>query len=335
MNSRRARWRVARIVIGTLLAAAALYVSFLSVDRAQLWAAFGRANPQWLGAGLGSVMVTLSLVTWRWRWLVGEEPGGTPRWRPLWDSVVIGQAVNIVFPLRFGEGARVAVTCGELGYSMGRVMVGMALERALDVSAFATVVVMLLLAGRMPDAFRSVLPTVAVLIAATITIIVSVVWLMPVSLRWLRERAGRRSRLAVWLQAQETSLRSGWADVTRGPRVLAIVALTAVGLVSSASTNFLIFRAFDLPVPPIAALVLLAVLQVGTAVVSVPGNIGVFHYLTVLTLATWHVPQSTALATAIVLHIVSLGPRVALGAVAAAGMRLRRAVTPISEGNRS
>jgi uncharacterized membrane protein YbhN (UPF0104 family) len=76
-------------------------------------------------------------------------------------------------------------------------------------------------------------------------------------------------------------------------------------------------------VPPVAALVLLAVLQVGTAVVSVPGNIGVFHYLTVVTLATWRVPAPVALATAIVLHIVSLGPKVVLGAIAAASLRMR------------
>ncbi len=72
----------------------------------------------------------------------------------------------------------------------------------------------------------------------------------------------------------------------------------------------------DLPVPVITAFALLVMLQIGTAVVSVPGNLGVFHYLTVVTLATWSVPTETAIATALVLHIVTLGPKIVLAAFA-------------------
>ena len=49
---------------------------------------------------------------------------------------------------------------------------------------------------------------------------------------------------------------------------------------------------------------------------SVPGNIGVFHYLTVLTLAQWQVPAPQALATGIVLHAISIGPKLLLAPLA-------------------
>ena len=88
------------------------------------------------------------------------------------------------------------------------------------------------------------------------------------------------------------------------------------------STNLLVFRAFDLQVPLVTGLVLLVVLQIGTTVVSVPGNVGVVHYLTVLTLGALNVPRSEALAVAVVLHAVSIGPKVLLGAIALAGTRI-------------
>jgi hypothetical protein len=42
----------------------------------------------------------------------------------------------------------------------------------------------------------------------------------------------------------------------------------------------------------------------------------VFHYLTVITLAQWHVSAPVALATAIVLHAVSVGPKILLAPMA-------------------
>lgn len=109
-------------------------------------------------------------------------------------------------------------------------------------------------------------------------------------------------------------MRHGWTDLMHPTRLLMVAFLTALIPLTAAGTNLLIFQGFGLPVPAIAALVLLVVLQIGTAVVSVPGNVGVFHYLTVVTLAAWDVPRPTALAAAVVLHAVSLGPKVVLGA---------------------
>ena len=71
--------------------------------------------------------------------------------------------------------------------------------------------------------------------------------------------------------------------------------------------------AFGFKLPAIAALFLLVVLQVGNSAVSVPGNLGVFHYLTVLALAVYGIDRERALAYAIVLYAVALLPKIALG----------------------
>jgi len=326
---RRSHWRTARYAVGALCALAALYLCAVNVQWAEVLDAFRRASLPWTTAATASVLLTLALVTIRWGLLVdaGPElaPPGGPiepgpnerlrrRWRVLWDSVVLGQAVNILVPLRFGEGARLAVTCRGLRIPVGRVIVGLALERAFDIAAFTTIVFVLLLAGWMPDAFAGLLPTAATVTLATMSVALLSVRFLPRGLAWLRPRLGVLAPAAAWIEAQESAMRSGWTDVTRRHRLAMTALLTALIPVTAAATNLLVLRGFSLAVPAIAALVLLVVLQIGTAMVSVPGNIGVFHYLTVVTLAAWGVPRPTALATAVVLHAVSLGPKVLLAA---------------------
>ena len=318
-------WQTVRYAVGTLCAIAAIYVAAVRVDWLQVFDAFGRASPAWTLAAILSVLLTLSLVTSRWGLFVGGEApvAGVPvlmppyvRWRVLWNSVVLGQAVNIIVPLRFGEGARLVVTSRGLNIPAGRVMVSLALERAFDVAAFASIVVTLILGGLMPLAFRGVLPAVAILTLATIAAALLFVRFLPTILAWIRSRLSL-VRVAAWLEKQEAAMREGWVDITKRHQLGRVAILTAVIPVTAAATNYLVFRSFDLAVPAVAALVLLVVLQVGTAVVSVPGNVGVFHYLTVVTLAAWDVPQPTAVAVAIVLHFVSLGPKVVLAAFSA------------------
>ena len=141
-------------------------------------------------------------------------------------------------------------------------------------------------------------------------------------LTWRAERLGR------WMARLVTVLPSRWqASVLRqseagfeslgalrsGRSSASFWLLSAAILVLAASTNYLMFLAFGMELPAIAALTVLVVVQVGTAAVSVPGNIGVFHYLAVLTLEAFGVEWQLALAYAVLLHLVALGPKVLVG----------------------
>lgn len=312
-TDRRRHWRAVRYALGGLAAVGTLYACVADVRWPELLDAFRRASLPWTVAAAASVLLTLALVTVRWGLLVGSDPSPR-RWRVLWDSVVFGQAVNIIVPLRFGEGARAAVTCRGLDVPLGRVTVGLALERVLDVAAFATLALVLSLSGLMPGTFAGLLPAAATVTLATMGATLLLVRFLPRILVWLRQHVGMLAPAAAWIEMQESAMRGGWADITRRHQLATTALLTAVIPVASAATNLLVFRGFDLAIPAVAALVLLVVLQIGTAVVSVPGNIGVFHYLTLVTLVAWGVPRPTALATAVVLHAVSLGPKVVLAA---------------------
>lgn len=90
--------------------------------------------------------------------------------------------------------------------------------------------------------------------------------------------------------------------------------LSVAVLLLAASTNYLLLLAFDLPVPATAAVFLLVALQLGNAIVSVPGNLGVFQYVTVLVLSSYGVERNTAVAYAMTLYVVALGPKLLAGA---------------------
>jgi uncharacterized protein (TIRG00374 family) len=298
-----------RYALGAVLGAAALYACVRQLQTDQLAESLRAASGPWLAAAVVSVFFSLTLVTFRWRVLAVPADRAAP-WTSLWHSVILGQAINILMPLRFGEGTRVIMTARRLDLPVGRVVAAAALERVFDVAAFGAAVLVFLSAGVLPEKIAAGAPLAGMLAALTIVMLL-------VSLRVVLKLASRphdpaASPLVRWLHAQASGAGAAWTETTARRRLVIASMLTVVMLLSSATTNLLVFRAFDLAVPAHTAVVLLVVLQIGTAVVSVPGNIGVFHYLTVMTLAQWNVPAPAALGAAIVLHAVTVGPKILL-----------------------
>jgi uncharacterized membrane protein YbhN (UPF0104 family) len=82
----------------------------------------------------------------------------------------------------------------------------------------------------------------------------------------------------------------------------------------AAATNYVVFLAMGMALPLVAALFLLVVLQVGGAVPSSPGKLGVFQYLCVLALSLFSVERSVTLGCSLVLYLVVFLPPLLLGA---------------------
>jgi hypothetical protein len=77
-------------------------------------------------------------------------------------------------------------------------------------------------------------------------------------------------------------------------------------------------------------LLLLVVLQVGTVPPSLPGRLGVFNYLTVLTLGIYGVERGPAAAYSLGLYIVAYLPKVLIGAACLARRDWRRTARGLS-----
>jgi uncharacterized protein (TIRG00374 family) len=325
-----------RLAAGLAVAAAALWLAFRHADPAGLAAAIRLVDPLWLTASLASVGVTLLAAVARWKLLFYPDHRARG-WGPLGRALLLGQAINIVLPLRLGELARMYALRAAEGLAAARVLATIAVERLADLVMLGTATVALFAFAAMPPWLTRPGGTVLLVAGLALAVSFALAWRPDA---WLR--AGRRAIgfLPVAVRGRIEPHLHHAADglgALRSPVVsIAVWAVSLLILLLAASTNYLLFRAFGLALPPVAALFLFVVLQVGNTAVWVPGNIGVFHYLTVVALGVYGVDREPALAYAIVLYAVALLPKIVLGAVVMAvgmeGFSFRSALFPQTPG---
>ena len=308
-----------KLVLTSLGGVAAAWLAFRSTDPSLLLGSIGRADPVFVIVAVASVLVTLGTVTVRWHLLL--YPGKpTRRWSTLLKATVLGQMLNIVLPIRLGEIARAYIVSRGEQLAATRVVLTVAIEKLADVAMFGVAMAVVLLTLSVPAWLEG--PGRALLVAGGIAALLSI------ALAWRGDQIGRwiqRLTRVVPERWQERVARQG--EVARnavgilqtGRGLAQFWTLSVAVLLLAASTNYLVFLAFDLDLPLAAALTLLVVVQAGTTAVSVPGNIGIFHYLTALTLGAFGVEWNVAVAYAVLLHMVALGPKILLGTAVLAG----------------
>ena len=306
------RWRIA---LGAVVAAVALWLAARGTSLDALRAAMSSARIEWVFLAIASVILTVAAGVIRWRLLFFPDAHNRS-WSTLAAASIVGQTLNIVLPIRLGEVARAGWVSRAERLPIGQVGGTIAVEKLADLVTTGVVVSVLLVLAAVPGWLaapgRALIGTGAVAIAVMVL----------VSLRG-KALAAAGDRLAGLLPAAiGTPLHRLFVTALEGTRVLeswritsAVGILSVIVLMLAASTNYLMFFAFDLEVPAAAAVVLLIALQVGNTIVSVPGNVGVFQYVAVLTLGAYSVEPDVAFAYAVLLHIVALGPKILGGAL--------------------
>jgi uncharacterized membrane protein YbhN (UPF0104 family) len=91
----------------------------------------------------------------------------------------------------------------------------------------------------------------------------------------------------------------------RVPRLaIPIFGWSLASWVCSGLAYYAVMGAFHLQLPITAAFWVVVITSLGMVIPSSPGYVGVFHYLTVLTLGLFGIAQGIALSYALVLHAV-------------------------------
>lgn len=305
--------RSTRLAIGLALAGLTLFLAFRGTDGPLLRRALSDVDGAWLVAALASVATTLATLVGRWRLLFHPDRHRFS-WTALTAGIMIGQMLNILLPLRMGEIARAYLVSRTEGLPVSRVLTTIGVEKLADLVSMGLTAGALLVLFTTPAWLHA--PGRAILVTGLVALV------MAALLATRAETVFRHGLDAVGLVSRRWQERLGRAigpgmiglSSLRDWRVaLAVWLLSVLTLIQAAGTNYLLFRAFDLQVPAAAAFVLLLALQVGNSLVSVPGNLGVFHYVTVLVLSAYSVDRSLAAGYALVLYVVALGPKIALG----------------------
>jgi hypothetical protein len=224
------------------------------------------------------VFISVWVRGWRWKELFERNP---PPISLLAAAVAIGQTLNYVIPFRSGEIARVFMVGGKKLEVAGTI----AVEKFLDVGFFAGICLLLPLVWVMPDWMNRPRMSALVMAGAYLVGIVALAVIVP--------RFTSLPRLA------------RMPPLDKLPALLATSLLLWVGGVL---VNYFVFHALQIEASLLVALVLLVILQLGQAVPSSPGKVGVFQYLAVLGLSLFGVSKAPALAFGLVLHLVVFLP---------------------------
>jgi uncharacterized membrane protein YbhN (UPF0104 family) len=305
-----------RPILGAVLGAAGLWLSLRDIPAGTLSAALFSARLAWTVTALAVSLVAVMAVVMRWRILL--QPSSISSF-VLGRATLVGQMLNIVLPFRLGEVARVYTAMGHSSVGIARLTASLAIEKALDLVIFGVTAAVLVMSALLP---RSTLAEQRWLLLPVTTIVA-------LAAMWLAVRWRLLPRLAAWCATRGGRL-GGWtahvlSDVSAGldawrsaGHAGSVLAWTIVIFILAAAGNQLMLRAFDLHLPLSAGFAILVVLQAGSVPPSLPGRLGIYNYLTVLTLSLYGVGRTEAATYSIALYVVAYVPKILLGAMVTA-----------------
>ncbi len=299
--------------IGLVVSVACVVLTLRGVKIADVAGALQRADIILVLLAAVSTEVTILAKAARWRTLFRLRTSVSV-WRTF-SILSIGLVVNAFAPARLGELVR-AYMFGEAEADSKTFALGtIGVEKVLDLLALVVSLAVLFYWIPLPEWLVGPARATSVTLVVAVILLVLLDWQNELAVRWAQWM--HRLVPAVprdWLERQ---VRHGLASlsVIRHPHlVAALLAWTAVIWLLSVATNLIVLKALGLSVSLWSSVLLLAVLQVGVAVPSSPGKIGVFHYLTVLTLSIFRVQRDAALGYAVILHLVVFVPIALAGA---------------------
>ncbi len=289
------------LLAGVVVSTAALVTVFYRVDWSALGAVLGRVPPLLL---IGpSILVLGNVLTRAARWRVMLLPMHRYRlFRDMLSVYLIGYMANMLLPLKVGEALRPVLLTRRGGARLSAVLPSVVLEKLVDMAAMLLVLAGCLALTKVSgDTLRGGAVFAGVSGAALL-------------IAWIVHRVGTsnaaRARLIGWLPAktadfldEQLALVANGIEVLRNPITAAwTLYLTVQFWFISFTTMHAYLALLQIEVPWHAPLVVIMVVNLGKAVPSTPGAIGVAHALYVVALSLFGVPRSEALAFAIIAH---------------------------------
>jgi len=310
---RRARLAKLQAWLGILLSLVCLAWLIGTTDWADVWSALTQVNYWLVVAATLLNLASVLLRTARWRLMFRAHR--VPSLGRLTAALLVGQAVNVLAPARLGDLARATLAgTGATAYTLGTLMV----EIALDLLMLVALVVLLLAQATLPawwqGSGQALVVTSAVALAAVVVLVVGRRWIA----RALERLAAQwRHPLVRRVLAVAGQLLLSLDILGRPAQLLPALAWSVLIWILYGAVNYILLGAVGERPSVLVAFFLLAVLQLGVAVPSSPGRIGVFHYLCVQALAVFGISGPTALSYAVILHLISVVVPMTLGAALA------------------
>lgn len=310
-----------RFVLGLALAAVLLGLFLRHADLHRVWQETLRADWRLIALACANTLLLYILRAIRWGRLLG--PIGRAGFRNLFETTVMGFMASAVLPGRVGEVIRPYLLGRREGLSASAGFATIVLERVLDLLAVLGLfaVYLIFFTSSVPSsatALRGLAIGSAIVAAATL----AGCGVLFALARDPDRTVGFAARFLRWCPRRVADAGLGLLHsftrglaILRDRRALVVAGVYSVVIWLTIAGGFwLIIEAFHLALPWNAPLLLLPILTVGVAVPT-PGAIGAFHEAFRIGATTFFgAAPEPAVGAAIVLHAVSFGPVILLGA---------------------
>lgn len=310
-----------RIALGYGVSVACLAALVLNVE----WAAFAARmrDARWGLIALASPLAAATYVLFalRWRTLLTLHPPPGPV--HAFAMLMAGYLANVLLPLRAGDALRVALIRRRHGHGVAQAVSSLVVERMLDVMTVLAIGAVLALVLPLPDRIVGVLRLAGIAVALGLAAAIVVARrprLLGSVLSVLARPFGARTARALAVQARHFSHALALLvprSVDGSRRLAWAIALGTAGWALYALAMALCVAAFDVTPAFEAGLLLLVVTNLGAAVPSSPGSIGLYHALGVAALTPFHVGFDTALSIATASHALTVAVQLILGVLSA------------------
>jgi uncharacterized protein (TIRG00374 family) len=308
----RHSWTDRKFCLGVLSSVVFLTLAVQQVDWARTGATLRGANWALLSLGIGAAVAAIVTFAFRWRLLLSSTAELSVR--DTFSYIMIGYLANIVFPLRMGEVARAVLLGRRHGIKASVVFGSVVLERTLDVLTILILALCVSFMMTIPPVVRAGMITFA---AVGLAAFVALFFLARSGNRVLSS-LGRLSgfapgTLGARLAMLAARFAEGLGTLRDGRELASVLCLSALAWAIAGTATVCYIAAFNLHAPWYAGLFVLTVTNLGSAIPSSPGFIGVYHYLAVLALSVWVPDKSEALGYAIGTHGINVFVNILLG----------------------
>jgi uncharacterized protein (TIRG00374 family) len=309
----RERWPV--LILGVLVSAGLLWFAFRDLELRSVLTALRDANYWWLVPGVAVYFLSVWFRSWRWGFMLrGSQRVPAVR---LYPVVVIGYMGNDILPFRLGEVLRAYVLWRRERINVGTSLTTAVLERLFDGLTMVLFVLFGLLFVPLSPFLSRVVVIASVIFSAALVVFL-VMAARPTLLQRLARSVIERAvpeRFRQPLFGLVGGVIDGLECLRSERDVLVVFGVTLWVWILETVKYWLVSFAFDLQLPYVGIILMGGVVNLLTALPSLPGYIGTFEAGGIKVLEIIGVAPGPAGSYVLVLHAILLIPVTLLGLV--------------------
>lgn len=305
--------RIVLLLAGLVISVASLYFAFQGFDLGGVWDAMIRMQLLWFALLIVPFVLTFMTKVWRWRTMFYPDEARVPTGL-LFNTLMISY---IPLPFRAGEVARGLITSARSGIPAPRVFSTIVVEKVLDILTLLILLGVSLPFVEVPPNLQGPAITLGIGVIVIALVLLSLVLKPDIarviarfSASKLPARFGRRIETATDQALQ------GFAPMSNPAVAVRIVLWSLATWLVNMVTVYLLLRAFNIEVSPMAAAVLVVVTNLSMAVPAAPGSLGTFELAVVTVLQALGQSKEVSQSFAILYHFIGLAPVAIMGIIA-------------------